>query len=630
MLQNGMGGIMRNRIGIWAPLIAVLLTALLVSCSDNPTATDGTDSEPAWEAWRNPYQFNGYYFWAIWGSSDGNVFAVGQQGMVAQYDGHEWEIVRHIEYGPHLTDVWGTSGRDVFAIGYEGTILHFDGRSWESMESSTMNALNGIWGRTSEDVYAVGDSGLALHFNGDAWHRLYSGTANTLYDIWGDDQHVFAVGEDGTIVELTRKGGRAIDSGTINDLYGIGGSQATGLCAVGEAGTILQFDGASWNAKRSGTAHTLQNVCGTNDNHLFAVSTRTVLHCSGDDWEVLDADISVSIGYELIDVWANSQRNAYFLSRQKIWHYDGSVYAEMELPQQPSDFESLHSVWGSSDSDVYAVGNLGSIYYFDGNEWTLQITTVIHELSSVWGFSQNEIYAAGSIPGLPGSEWGEYSSTILSWSGDGWIVMNDFTDIDLRSLWGTSGDNLFAAGARTEYVGGNDGLKYKPLVLRYQGSGWNTSFEMANEGSMYDIWGSSETDVFAVGRAVDYSGLVLHFNGSNWTEMPSGTSYSLNAVWGSSGSDVFAVGWQGAIIHYDGSEWRMMDSGITEGLHDVWGTSATNVFAVGSNGVILHYDGSDWNRMSSPTANYLEAVWGSSEDNVFAVGEYGTILHYGP
>jgi hypothetical protein len=55
-------------------------------------------------------------------------------------------------------------------------------------------------------------------------------------------------------------------------------------------------------------------------------------------------------------------------------------------------------------------------------------------------------------------------------------------------------------------------------------------------------------------------------------------------VWGTSGSDVFAVG-HDAILHYDGKAWiKIVDR---EGL-DVWGSSSTDVFVVASGGTILH------------------------------------------
>jgi hypothetical protein len=69
-------------------------------------------------------------------------------------------------------------------------------------------------------------------------------------------------------------------------------------------------------------------------------------------------------------------------------------------------------------------------------------------------------------------------------------------------------------------------------------------------------------------------------------------------VWGISGTDVFVVGNDGATVHYDGSSWTNMSSGTTEWLADVWGSSRTDVFAVGDLGATVHYDGIAWAVMS--------------------------------
>ena len=60
--------------------------------------------------------------------------------------------------------------------------------------------------------------------------------------------------------------------------------------------------------------------------------------------------------------------------------------------------------------------------------------------------------------------------------------------------------------------------------------------------------------MFAVGNG----GTILHYNGTVWSVMTSGTSQDLSGVWGSSGSNVFAVGYDGTILHYDGSSWSDM------------------------------------------------------------------------
>lgn len=83
-------------------------------------------------------------------------------------------------------------------------------------------------------------------------------------------------------------------------------------------------------------------------------------------------------------------------------------------------------------------------------------------------------------------------------------------------------------------------------------------------------------------------------------------------------------------MHYDGIEWSQMDSGTTWSLYHVCGSSSSNVFAVGGRGTILHYDGDVWSRMSTPTSRPLYGVWAASSCDAFAVGGGGdgVVLHY--
>ena len=108
------------------------------------------------------------------------------------------------------------------------------------------------------------------------------------------------------------------------------------------------------------------------------------------------------------------------------------------------------------------------------------------------------------------------------------------------------------------------------------------------------------------------NGTILHYNGAAWSKMTSNTLKSLYAVWGSSGSDVFAVGDSGTIMHYNGSTWSKMSSSTIKSLYAVWGSSGSDVFAVGDSGTIMHYNGTTWSSMASGTTAWLNGVWGSS------------------
>ena len=100
---------------------------------------------------------------------------------------------------------------------------------------------------------------------------------------------------------------------------------------------------------------------------------------------------------------------------------------------------------------------------------------------------------------------------------------------------------------------------------------------------LYGVWGSSPSDIFAVGLEQDLTSSILHCTGANWYPMTTSpvTIGPLTNVWGTSPSNVFAVGNGGRIIYYDGIYWdTTMISGTSLALHGVWG-SGSSVFVVG-------------------------------------------------
>jgi hypothetical protein len=97
---------------------------------------------------------------------------------------------------------------------------------------------------------------------------------------------------------------------------------------------------------------------------------------------------------------------------------------------------------------------------------------------------------------------------------------------------------------------------------------------------------------------------IRHWDGATWTDMtPSGIFGGLNDVWAAASDDVWVVGVDGLLLHYDGSTWTQVPSGTAASLLGVSGRTADDVWAVGLNGTLLEYDGVAW----APVASPLEA-----------------------
>jgi hypothetical protein len=200
-------------------------------------------------------------------------------------------------------------------------------------------------------------------------------------------------------------------------------------------------------------------------------------------------------------------------------------------------------------------------------------------------------------------------SMILELSGTGSAVLYD--------VGGSSPTDVFAVGATGTW-------ECCGTIMHYDGVHWSEMPAPDVPGALLGVWANSASDVFTVGEA----GTILHYDGTAWVAMEGETTADLAGVWGSSPSDVFAVGAGGTVLHYDGQSWSPMSvpSGGAS-LAGIWGSSGTDVFTVGDHGAILHYDGASWVQMLGG-ASSLHRVWGSSATDVFAVGEVGTVLHY--
>ncbi len=181
--------------------------------------------------------------------------------------------------------------------------------------------------------------------------------------------------------------------------------------------------------------------------------------------------------------------------------------------------------------------------------------------------------------------------------------------------------DLFAASDSTIWICGFGGYIIKTVN---SGATWTQQTVPTREVCLSGIWGSSTTNVFAVGA----HGVIWHYDGGSWTEMSGGTMRHLYAVHGASGSAVWAVGWTGTILKYDGASWSAQSSGTMNHLRCIWAVDANTAFAVGNGGKILRTTngGTNWSSLFSGTAQNLYAIAGADANTLWAVGAGDTIL----
>ncbi|HET6349276.1 MAG TPA: hypothetical protein VFH88_09365 [Candidatus Krumholzibacteria bacterium] len=135
--------------------------------------------------------------------------------------------------------------------------------------------------------------------------------------------------------------------------------------------------------------------------------------------------------------------------------------------------------------------------------------------------------------------------------------------------------------------------------------------------------GFARDDIYAVGGG----GMILHYDGRNWSTVNSPTRASLSGLWAPARDNIVAVGYNGAIIRFDGHDWNTEESGTTNPLSAVWGSAPDTVYAVGYPGVVLRNDGHAWTAIPGPPSLQLMRIWGTDGANMY-VGATDSLYHF--
>lgn len=261
--------------------------------------------------------------------------------------------------------------------------------------------------------------------------------------------------------------------------------------------------------------------------------------------------------------------------------------------------QTLQKVWGSSPSNIWAVGAYGTLLRWNGSSWASVSSSVSGHFNSVWGSSANDIWVTGS------------GYTVIRWTGATWDSVAFPTGRMLTAVWGSSANNVWGVGYTNFY--------------RWNGASWTTVRSDATS-ELNAIWGSSANDIWAVGAL----GEMWRRDASDWNLVASNTTSDLYALWGSGPRDVWTAGANGTVLRWNGASWASVPCPFNHHLLGIWGTGPSDIWAVGYNGTILHWDGSAWSSAASPTRNHLLGIWGTGRSDIWAVGSNGTILHYSP
>jgi hypothetical protein len=331
------------------------------------------------------------------------------------------------------------------------------------------------------------------------------------------------------------------------------------------------------------------------------------------------------------------------------------------VPTGVSVFYELAAVWGSSASDVWAVGSGGTIIHYDGTSWTPTPSGVRNTFYGVWGSGPNEVYVVSSTAVILRGN-GMQPGGGTTWELLPTPLVSSYAPL-MHAVWG-SGPNDVRVGGRPFDGDPKIGFFGGDQLLKSTLADGSTTWRPVPGGQrVMSIWGSSANDVWMTAEIrsneVDEPG-TFHgtrapdagvFDGGvfddplTWTPVDSQRAFdsqssgesppsiTLESVWGSSASDVWAVGSLGTIRHITPADehWQEVASPTKVNLHGIWGSGPNDIWAVGDAGTILHYDGKSFTVSTAqlPLGKKppLNGIWGSGPNDVWIVGDRVT-LHY--
>jgi hypothetical protein len=272
----------------------------------------------------------------------------------------------------------------------------------------------------------------------------------------------------------------------------------------------------------------------------------------------------------------------------------------------------LYSVWGSSPSSVWAVGDAGTALYFNGSVWQSRPTPTQVQSStllSVHGTSASNVFAIGDrkLIRFDGSQWNFVSAV---------------------NAGGTSSSGLpscvYAYGDNDAFIWGGGGNLYRVTN--------GTPSLVASSTAQFGLLHQCSIQVFSPTDIVMTGTGIFRYNGS--TIDPIGVpSRNGVALWASATNDIF-IAYYGNVERWNGSMWQNLSPGLDGALFGIAGTATDRVFAAGFAGqvapayaTVLRWDGVGWTTEPLPMmVPELHGVWAAPSGEVFAVGAAGAIV----
>ena len=296
-----------------------------------------------------------------------------------------------------LTAIWGSSKDDVGASGSGGTVIHWDGAAWTQTLLPTesgvplRNTFHALWGSGPNDVWVASTTNLIFHTdgfaNGTATWTQQPGVASTpvpLYAAWGSS------------ADDLRFGGRPF-------YYS---DPDVGLIVANQLVSRRAKGNVEW-APASGRA-IVHGIWGSSPDDVWLIAdnrasvawqSALTLHGTRQKGELVWTEVDSRASAVLRGIWGSSASDVWIVGDQGTIRRLGANGDDWVAVESPTT-ETLHAVWGSSADDVWVVGESGTVFHWDGAAWTPSVAALANahtkpNLYGIWGSGPDDVWIVG-------------------------------------------------------------------------------------------------------------------------------------------------------------------------------------------------------------------------------------------
>jgi hypothetical protein len=545
--------------------------------------------------------------------------------------------------GSNLNGVWAGAPDNVWAVGMDGLILRYDGKRWQRFAGPTTKTLFAVWGTAADSVWIGGAGGL-FFWNGKEFTTypssssiidVHGSAADNVRGTLGTQAIDYFDGKKLTIPVLTEGG----PTSSVVSVWTFAPRVAYG---AGSGGAIIRADGPFDQPFDYATS--IVYTAGGYLRDLWGTTADEALWAVGDAGLVVSGQVADKTSFHVVDsgtitalygVWGSSQSDIWAVGDTgTIIHYDGTGFEDRSVAAPRIDFRDID---GTGKSDIWAVGNDGAIFHFDGSKWSAPNTLTDQELFGVWGTSDDDVWAVGD------------QGVLLHKDASGWQSLESPTTAAMRSVYTAAPNDVyltsddsniyhfdgkdftvsFAPRYYASYLWGSAGDDIWASgggdTYLYDGESWEP-FDLPFNG-IYDIWRSSPTELW-ISRGRDG---FYHLKDGVAT---SGNDFAMGFLWGTAPDDLWSVHDDSGIRHWDGQAWTVVPASSLSSPHAMWASAPDNMWIVGQLGTTDFFDGVALHHVSDTNDDELDAtlnaVWVSPTGKAYAVGDAGTIVVHQP